>query len=144
MGGLLPPVEELLPHRERMLLLDEVREAEEAKIACGVVLREGSPFVENGRVSAMVAVEYMAQCVAAWVGLEDRRNGRPIRVGYLVGSREVTFAVDGFTVGDDLRVEAERLWGDDSLGHFACKVKRGGATVAEGVLNVYRVPGGGT
>jgi predicted hotdog family 3-hydroxylacyl-ACP dehydratase len=145
MGGLLPPVEELLPHRERMLLLDEVREAGEASIACGVVLREASPFVENGRVNAIVAIEYMAQCVGAWVGLQDRRNGQPIRIGYLVGSREVTFAVDDFVVGDDLRVEASRLWGDDSLGHFACRVERGGATVAEGVLNVYRgASGGGT
>jgi predicted hotdog family 3-hydroxylacyl-ACP dehydratase len=143
MGGLLPPVVELVPHRDRMLLLDEVREAGEASIACGVVLRGDSPFVEGGRVRATFALEYMAQCVGAWVGLQDLRRGLPVRIGYLVGAREVAFAVDAFDVGDDLRVEAAKLWGDEALGHFECRVLRRGETVAAATLNVVRGTLGG-
>jgi predicted hotdog family 3-hydroxylacyl-ACP dehydratase len=139
-GPEMPPVEQLVPHRGPMLLLDEVRRGDAKGIECRVLLRPDSPFVEAGRVRAAVAVEYMAQCVAAWVGLQGHARGEPVRIGYLVGAREVAFAVDEFRVGDELRIEATRVWGDDTLGHFECKVSRDGATVATGGLNVYRGP----
>jgi predicted hotdog family 3-hydroxylacyl-ACP dehydratase len=133
-----------------MLLLDEVVTADETHIECRVLLRPDSPFVAGDRVRSTLAVEYMAQCVAAWVGLQDHAQGLPIRIGYLVGAREVTFAVDEFRVGDDLRVEAARLWGDDMLGHFACSVRRAGdapspgsSPLAAATLNVYRGEIGG-
>jgi len=130
-----------------MLLLDEVLLADEKRIECRVVLRADSPFVAGDRVRATLAIEYMAQCVAAWVGLQDHARGLPVRIGYLVGAREVTFAVDEFQVGDDLRVEATRLWGDEMLGHFACAVRKadesGGPPLAAATLNVYRGEIGG-
>jgi predicted hotdog family 3-hydroxylacyl-ACP dehydratase len=121
-----------------MLLLDEVRDADESRIECSVVLRPDSPFVEGDRAASTLALECMAQCVAAWVGLRDHAAGQPVRVGYLVGTREVTFAVDEFRVGDELLIEATRLWGDEALGHFACAVRRGDETVAKASLNVHR------
>jgi predicted hotdog family 3-hydroxylacyl-ACP dehydratase len=123
-----------------MLLLDELCEAEGDRVVCRVVLREGSPFVEGGRVHAPVALEYMAQAVGVYAGLESLRRGEPIRIGYVVGSRELEFAVDHLAVGDDLRVEARHVWGDDTLGSFACRVLRDGEPVASGTLNVYRGP----
>jgi predicted hotdog family 3-hydroxylacyl-ACP dehydratase len=137
----MPPVEQLVPHRAPMLLLGEVTRGDGRTIECRVVIRSDSPFVEAGRVRAAVAVEYMAQCVAAWVGLQGYAHGAPVRIGYLVGAREVSFAVDEFHVGDDLRIQATRVWGDDVLGHFECQVSRDGETLATAGLNVYRGPG---
>jgi predicted hotdog family 3-hydroxylacyl-ACP dehydratase len=101
-------------------------------------LRDDSPFVEAGRVSPMLAVEYMAQCVAACAGLQGHANGKPVRVGYLVGAREITLPPEPFRVGDVLRVRAQHVWGDDVLGNFRCSVERGGEVVAQATLNVYR------
>jgi len=133
----LPPLTELVPHRAPMLLLDEVSSYDDISVECLVVLRDDSPFVERGRVRATLALEYLAQSIAVWSGLQGRARGEPVRIGYLVGSRELAFAVDHFRVGDELRLRASRLGGDSTLGAFACSVVRGGDTLASGTLNVY-------
>jgi predicted hotdog family 3-hydroxylacyl-ACP dehydratase len=133
----LPPLTELVPHRAPMLLLDEVCGYDDVSVECLVLLRDDSPFVERGRVRATVALEYLAQCIAVWSGLQGRARGEPMRIGYLVGARELVFAVDHFRVGDELRLKASRVGGDSTLAMFACSVLRGGDTLASGTLNVY-------
>jgi predicted hotdog family 3-hydroxylacyl-ACP dehydratase len=134
----LPPLTEVVPHRPPMLLLDQVTRWEPRRIACQVVLRDDSPFVEAGRAPATLAIEYMAQCIAAHVGMRGRASGEPVQIGYLIGARDVTLPTEDFRVGDVLRVTAAHLWGDDRLGSFTCTVERGGRAVAAGTLNVYR------
>lgn len=121
-----------------MILLDEVRHDAKGSITCSVELHRESPFVEDGSVEAFVAVEYMAQCVAAYAGLKAYRRGDPIRVGYIIGARSVDIAVDAFGVGEVLTVTAVRIWGDDLLGKFECTVDSNGHRVAVGVLTVFQ------
>jgi predicted hotdog family 3-hydroxylacyl-ACP dehydratase len=137
-AGPFPPIRALVPHRPPMLLVDEILESETGRTVCRVVIRDDSPFVEAGRVSPMVAVEYMAQCVAAGAGLHGHERGEPVRVGYLIGAREITLPAEPFAVGDVLRVEASHVWGDAVLGNFRCSVERGGEVIARATLNVYR------
>jgi predicted hotdog family 3-hydroxylacyl-ACP dehydratase len=134
----LPSIMDVVPHRPPMLLLDEVVAWDSNRAECRVVLRDDSPFVEGGRVASTLAIEYMAQCIAVFVGLEAHYRGLPIPLGYLVGAREISLPVDGFRVGDVLSVEASPIWGGETLGSFQCKVERMGEVLAEGALNVYR------
>ncbi len=133
----LPPVAELLPHGPPMILIDEVVEAAEGRIAARVTLRPGSMFVEGDRVPAIVAIEYMAQTIGAYAGLRARATGHPPRIGFLLGTRELTLEVDAFAVGDELRIEARHVWGDERIGSFQCEVLRAGRTLASALVNVY-------
>ncbi len=133
-----PPMEALLPHRAPMILLDAVEADARDSIACRVAVHAASPFVENGHVPAVIAIEYMAQCVAAYAGLRAVRNERPVRVAYLIGASPIEFSVDGLRVGENLRVEARRIWGDNSLGKFECSVDSQGRRVASGLLTVFQ------
>ena len=45
-----------------------------------------------------------------------------------------------FRVGDRLTVEARRTWGENDIGSFACKVRRGDDVLCEGALTVYQGP----
>jgi predicted hotdog family 3-hydroxylacyl-ACP dehydratase len=134
----LPRILDVVPHRPPMLLLDEIVAWDGERVECRVVLRDDSPFVEGGRVASTLAIEYMAQCIAVFVGLEAHYRGSPIPLGYLVGAREISLPADGFRVGDALSVEASPIWGGETLGSFRCKVERMGEVVARGALNVYR------
>jgi predicted hotdog family 3-hydroxylacyl-ACP dehydratase len=109
-------------------------------MVCETVLEAGSPFVEQGRVPAVVGIEYMAQAIAAGAGLSARDKGEAARMGFLLGCRNLTIAVDSFQVGDRLTIEARRTWGENELGSFACKVQRGSEVVVEGALTVYQGP----
>ncbi|MDR2787379.1 MAG: hypothetical protein LBD06_03275 [Candidatus Accumulibacter sp.] len=117
------PVAEYLPHRGRMVLLDEVLAVETGCIRCAVTLRMDSPFCREGQVPAYVGVEYMAQAVGALVGWEARQQGEAVRVGFLVSARRFTSRVDGFAAGETLTVEAREDWRDaEGLGVMDCAI----------------------
>jgi predicted hotdog family 3-hydroxylacyl-ACP dehydratase len=121
-----------------MVLLDEVVEADGPRVLCRVTIRPDAPFAEAGRVPGVIALEYMAQAIGVYAGLRARGRGRPPRIGYLLGTRELTLEVDAFDAGDVLLVEASHVWGDEQLGSFDCAVRRAGATVAAATINVYQ------
>jgi len=80
----------------------------------------------------------MAQAVAAYAGLVARSAGEPIRIGYLIGVRELKLEAESFVPGDVLTVRARRVWGDDQLGNFEADVTRSGVEVARASLTVFR------
>ena len=51
-------------------------------------------------VPAVVGIEYMAQAIAAGAGPSARGKGEAARMGFLLGCRNLTIAVDSFQVGD--------------------------------------------
>ena len=105
-----------------------------------VTLTPSSMFVENGRVDALVGVEYMAQTIGAFVGYIGLAKGQAVRVGFLVGIREAKFLVPSFSVGDVLDVEVVRVWGDEDAGAFQCTLTRGGEPLLTASLQVFREP----
>jgi len=139
-----PPIAEVVPHRPPMLLLDRVLSYDGEGAVCELVIKPNSPFVEasesGGEVPAVVGLEYMAQAAAAAAGMSARDKGGPPRMGFLLGCRNLTIAVDSFRVGDRLTVEARRTFGENDLGSFACQVRRGDEVLVEGALTVYQGP----
>lgn len=136
----LPPLRQLVPHAPPMLLLDELLEWTPGRARCAVRLRPDSPFMENGRVRALVSLEYMAQAAAACAA--DARGGQGGARGLLLGTRELTLAVEHFQAGDELVVEAERASADEQVTSFRCQVRRGEALVARAVLSVFHPAAG--
>ena len=135
-----PAIAEVVPHRPPMLLLDRVVSYDGERVVCELVLTPDSPFSDRGEVPAIVGLEYMAQTIAAGAGLSARGRGQPARMGFLLGCRSLSLAVDSFRVGDHLTIEAHRRWGENDLGSFACKVRRGDEVLVEGTLTVYQGP----
>lgn len=133
-----PPIADLLPHSGAMVLLDEVVEHGEERIVTRVKLHASSLFAEGGRIPALVAIEYMAQTIGAYAGMRARALGQPIRIGYLLGTRELALRVDAFDPGDELVVEARHVFGDEQLGSFDCVVSRAGTAVASALVSVYQ------
>ncbi len=136
----LPAIADVLPHSAPMILLDEVLGFDGGSIRCRTTIRSDSMFVEEGRVRAIVALEYMAQAVAAFAGVRAKAIGAPPRIGYLLGTREMRLEAGYYAVGDELIVEAEEVRGDERMGSFRCRVSRDGHRTAEAILNVYLSP----
>jgi predicted hotdog family 3-hydroxylacyl-ACP dehydratase len=121
-----------------MRWVDEVVATEPEGVQCRLTIRADHVFVHEGKVEPIVAVEWMAQAIAALVGLRDRQKNEDVRPGYLIAVPEATFAVDAFGVGDVLDLFAKRVWGDDELASFECRVERAGETAATAQISVYR------
>ena len=59
------PIEQLLPHAGRMILLDRVVEWDAERIVCERVVRKGDAFIESNGLPGWAGIELMAQAIAA-------------------------------------------------------------------------------
>ena len=143
-AAIFPRVDEVLPQSGRMVLLTRITDHTERRTTCTVEVSPAGVFAEaDGGVPAWVAIEYMAQCIAAHGGLRARAAGDPITIGFLLGSRSITLHTPRFQPGQHLEVEAAHVWGEHDFFSFACVVRdaRTRATLVEGTLTVARAEG---
>ncbi|GHT90476.1 thioester dehydrase [Betaproteobacteria bacterium] len=134
------PIEEYLPHRGQMLLLDRVLEVTPGRMMTSVSIRPESAFCREGRVAAYVGIEYMAQTVGALVGWHEREAGGAVKTGFLVSVRKYSCAVDYFFVGTTLNIEARENWRDaEGLGVMDCSIYHpDGKLLAEATLTAFQ------
>lgn len=135
------PIAEVVPHSGDMSLLDQMIELDAERIVCTTVIRGGGLFNDaDGGFPAWAGVELMAQSVAAWAGAHALNEQKPIRLGFLLGTRHYECNVDSFPVGCTLRIEAQRAFHDDNgMGSFACRVE-GPGIEAQARLSVFSPP----
>ena len=134
---------DLIVHRPPMLLLDSVVEHSDERLTASVCVSAAHPFAANGEVPGVIAIEYLAQAVAAHQGLLDLRAGRAVCEGFLLGTRQFDIHRDTLPVGLKLLAMVAREF--DLGGEFGRYVGRlveeaGGACVAEGDLKVFQSP----
>ena len=135
-------IETVIPHSGAMLLVGPVVDHRPEFTRCRVDVARSALFARaDGRVPAWVALEWMAQCVAAHGGLVGHALGLPVRPGLFLGTRGVRLRADDFGADESLEVCARHLRGELGLVSFACRLERPGETepLAEGNLSVYVV-----
>ena len=133
-------VADFLPYGDRMRLLDELLDHGPEHVTCGVTIHSGSLFCDAAHgVPAWVGLEYMAQTVCAFSGVEEVRAGLEPTIGLLLGTRNYRCEVEWFPVGATLRVHADLLMRDENdLVAFACTIHEGERLVARGDVKAYR------
>lgn len=139
-----PPyrIEDLLPHAQPMILLDEVTSVVKETCSAALTVRPGRPFFEAGRgIAAHVAIEWMAQTCGAYIGVIALDAGQPIRMGLLLGTRNFQASVPWFLEGERLSVTATLVFMDSQIGSFECVVRRAGSDrdLAKARLILYRL-----
>jgi predicted hotdog family 3-hydroxylacyl-ACP dehydratase len=128
----------LLPHSGPMLLLERVVSHAEDQTICALDPAASDLFRDaEGNVPGWVALEWMAQCVAAHGGLLARAAGRRPSPGMLVGARRIELLRREFAPGEMLEVEARYAGSAGALASFACALRAGPEVVATGSLSVY-------
>lgn len=131
-------IEEVVPHRQDMCLLQRILRWDQDSIEAELVVPGTGLFIENGQMPAWIGIEYMAQAIAAWSGCRARAAGAAPQLGFLLGSRRYNSLRSGFPSGTRLRVQARReLLGDNGLGLFACRILAGEEEWAVANVSVY-------
>ncbi|MDZ3994208.1 hotdog family protein [Pseudomonas sp. Teo4] len=135
------PLAELLPHAGDMILIDQIDSCDEEQIHARATVRQGGLFNRaDGSLPAWFGVELMAQTVAAFAGCRARRQGQPVELGFLLGTRKYSCDVEHFPAGTELQLHASRSLEDENgMGVFECHL-RGPGIHATARLNVYRPP----
>ncbi len=130
-------LEDLLPHAPPMILLDEVIDYDGDTLTAAVTIRKNSHFLQSEGVPSYVGIEYMAQAIAAYGGFEALDEGRPVRVGFLLGTRKFEPKTAHFRVGERLVVQVSAIY-KEALSSFSCHIQINETVVAEANLSVYQ------
>jgi predicted hotdog family 3-hydroxylacyl-ACP dehydratase len=133
-------IAQVLPHAGPMRLLDALHEHGPDHVVCGVVIGANSLFSDGVHgVPAWVGLEYMAQTVCAFSGVEEVRAGLAPTIGLLLGTRSYQCSSEWFALGSTLRIRADLLMRDENdLVAFACTISDENDVLARGDLKAYR------
>ena len=98
------PIEDLLPHRGRMKLVDEIVELDSEKVVTAATVTDQWPFFDGRAVGALVFIELVAQTAGinnSWEGFLKHGDNFKNK-GWLVGIKASRFYID--TVPLDTRI----------------------------------------
>lgn len=136
-------LEDVLLHRGSMLLLDSLISHHPERLSAAVhVSADSSFFLAPHGVPAWIAIEYMAQAIAALGGLNALGRGEPVPLGLLIGSQKFHSSCGYLPSGVELTVEVvENVAATYGLGAFEGRVFGAGVEISAR-LSVYVKPGG--
>ncbi len=138
--GAYPPMEQLLPHRFPMILIDRLVETDGQETICEVTITAQSMFREAAGVPAFVGIEYMAQTIAAHGGYQSYLASEPISIGLLLGTRRLEMHCPFFQLGQTLRIRAAHIWGAHELMRFDCAIttNTSASLLQQAEINVFK------
>jgi predicted hotdog family 3-hydroxylacyl-ACP dehydratase len=132
-------VEELVPHRGAMSLLESIDEYGEEWLRASLTTSPASTFADARGVPGWVGIEYMAQAAAAFAGIERAQRGEQPSIGFLIGSRYYRSMLEIIPFGTRLIVEAHlALRDEEDFAAYNCTLSAQGQRVAECTLKAYR------
>ncbi|MBJ7538692.1 ApeP family dehydratase [Marinomonas transparens] len=131
-------VEDLVPHSGRMSLLTRIVDHGEDWLLAEVDIRPDSMFADEKGVPAWVGLEYLAQAIGAYSGLQERRAGSKPKLGFLLGTRKYSSSAEYFPTGSTLTIKINvNLQAENGLGSFDCTLSSEHCD-ASGRLNVFQ------
>jgi predicted hotdog family 3-hydroxylacyl-ACP dehydratase len=101
--------ETILPHRGRMLLIDEILELDDDGAATRSVVTERWPFFNGRDVNTIVLIELVAQTAGVHNGwIRDKLHGPAAdKKGWIIGIRQARLMVNAIPLGTELITRAK-------------------------------------
>ncbi len=129
--------EALMPHRLPMRLVDRLVEYDGNSGTVEAEVAAGNPLLDSrGRLDEMALAEVLAQAYALVKGYGARRDGEPIRKGFLVGFREFVCAGSA-RLGDRLHVTVRAVADVEDFTVAEGEIRRGAELLAHGSLKLW-------
>lgn len=130
---------QVLPHRHSMMLVEQVSYGPDYGEA-QLTVRADSPFCDGAHgVPAWVGIEYMAQAISVFSGVEQLQRKEQVKIGLLIGTRRYESDVPLFTIGTRLNIIARLTDREDGgISMFACEIRDDQRVLARGDIKAFR------
>ncbi len=135
-----PEIEALLPHRGRMLLIDQVVEIEGDRAVSRATPSDRWPTSDGSQVSSLLIIELVAQTSGLSNGLEWlTTEGRDVEVkGWLVGVKKAALHVGAIPLGKEIITETRNSFEFEGFREIEGSCKIADTIIGEAVLQVVR------
>ncbi len=138
-------IEDLLPQRGRMLLIDEIIQVDEEKAVTGATVTDQWPFFDANSVNPLVLIELVAQTAGVtngWFRIKQRGKDSE-KKGWLVGIKQSRFFVDAISLNQRIITRAENQFAYESYRHIAGSARIGSEIVGEVTLQLIQTESAG-
>lgn len=147
-----------VPHEHGMCLLDRILHWDTTTLKADVVPLASDVFAEHVAtehgssaekekyvIPALIGLEWMAQAIAAWSGIEAAITRQSPRVGFLLGTRRYNCSVPHFACQQRWEIHVQLDYrGVNGLGAFTAYIQdEQDREVASCVVNVFEPPESG-
>jgi predicted hotdog family 3-hydroxylacyl-ACP dehydratase len=133
-------IEDLLPHRDRMLLIDEILEVNDKAADTRATVTDQWPFFDGKAVDSLILIELVAQTAGinnSWV--RNKKRGQDSeKKGWLVGIKQSRFFVDSVSLHDLIITRAENQFEYESYRHISGIARIGCGIVGEVTLQLFQ------
>lgn len=132
--------ERILPHRDRMLLIDKILHVDDTIAKTKSAVKPNWPFCDGRNVQALILIELVAQAAGilnGWIREKLHGPGADKR-GWIVGIRNARFMVDTLPVGTELISQARNQMAFEGFREISGIVENKKKVLAEISLQLLR------
>jgi predicted hotdog family 3-hydroxylacyl-ACP dehydratase len=132
-------IEQLIPHRLPMRLVETIASADNESIQTNAVVRDSWPTARNGRARTLILIELLAQTAAVLQGWRERHENKAGVGGLLVGIPEAKLQAPSIPIGTQLVCSVRITHGAQNYLAFSGQVAGAdGALWLTGSIQAYR------
>lgn len=139
MGNNKEYLAKILPHKESMILIDDVLDysLEDRWLKSCVTITEDSLFYDKdlGGVDSVVGIEYMAQTIGCFAFYS--KNLEEPQIGFLLGTRLYNNAIEKFELEKTYTILIREVFSAE-IYSFDCLIYNDKEEVASATINVYQ------
>jgi len=133
-------LEDLLPHRGRMLLIRDILEVDAQHAVTRSVVDESWPMVKGDGVHPLVLVELAAQTAGVcngWGRIQSRGLDSN-QMGWLVGIKKTDFFIDTLQVGCSVITRSENTYNFENLREVSCTMYLDETLIGRATLQLFQ------
>ena len=134
-------LEDLIPHRGRMVLIDDILEISSSHALTASVMNAAYPLVEADGVQPLIMIELAAQTAGVCNGW-DRVKTKGIdskQMGWLVGVKRAHFYIEHIPLGSRVVTRSENSHNYGNLREVASVLHLGDKRIGEVTLQLFQV-----
>lgn len=133
-------LDDLLPHRGHMMLLEEVLEVDNkhARTLCRV--KKSWPMADDHGVDPLILIELAAQTAGVCNGL-DRIQTKGLdseQMGWLVGIKKTEFFINSLPFGSEIITSAENTYSFENLREVCCELHIENKLICRSTLQLFQ------
>jgi len=133
-------LEDLLPHRGDMLLLEKVLEVDTEHAVTLSRVHTSWPMVDEQGVDPLILVELAAQTAGVCNGL-DRIQSKGLdseKMGWLVGIKKTEFFTQSLAFGCEIKTSAENTYNFENLREVSCELHLENKLICRCTLQLFQ------
>ncbi|MFH0975716.1 MAG: hypothetical protein V1874_08015 [Spirochaetota bacterium] len=116
-------IEDILPHRDRLKLLDRIVEVEGKRAVTESVVSEKWPLFNDNSVNPIIMVELVAQSTGIAIGCKKLKETGKGVFGWIVGVKQADFFAGEIALGTRLLIRVAPRFDDENYAVFEGSVE---------------------